>query len=321
MASYPGAIVNFSTKHDLTDVIDAADPNTIQAEVVALETAVGTNPATGATQAAGSYLASNRTFASLSARVTNVEHGLVADTHTQYVHKSGGDTVAATSSGDTSLTVQANGGRGLEVKDTSGNTKVYTDTDGNLRINGSEIPVTQSQAGSTASTQAAGDASDGGVATDYSRADHKHAMPAGDGPAGTATFRTLGTGAQQAAAGNHNHTSLNLTTFTEAQSALAASATTTLNLNNGTVFKVSLGTNTTVAFSNVPGSGKTVSITVVFIQDATGGRTISWPASVKWSNGVQPTQNTTASSVNIYTLFTFDGGATWYAFLSGKGMA
>lgn len=55
-------------------------------------------------------------------------------------------------------------------------------------------------------TQAAGDAATEGVATTIPRSDHKHGMPAGDGAAGTKDFRSLGTGAAQAAAGNHTHT-------------------------------------------------------------------------------------------------------------------
>lgn len=320
MATYPASIASFSTKVNLTTIVDAGDPNSIQAEVVATETTLGTNPHVGVTQNPATYVASNRTFSDVSTRIANVEHGLVADTHTQYVHKSGGDSIVP-GSGTVALTLQANGANALVIKNTSGTVEGYFDTNGVLYLGGAQA-VDQSQAAGSVTTQAAGDAGTVGASTNYARQDHKHAMPAADPAAGTAGFRTLGTGSQQAAAGNHNHTSLDLTTFTEGKADVTASgATTTLDLSAGDVFKVAMNASTTFAFSNVPASGKTASITIVAIQDATGGRTITWPASVKWSNGVQPTQNTTANSVNIYSLFTYDGGATFYAFLSGKGMA
>ena len=67
-------------------------------------------------------------------------------------------------------------------------------------------------------------------------------------------------------------------------------------------------------------SGSSWSLSVIFTQDATGGRVVTWPASVKWPNGVAPSPDTTANAVNIYTLVTVDGGTTWYGFLAGRGM-
>lgn len=72
----------------------------------------------------------------------------------------------------------------------------------NSHVNTSHVALTTN----AASTQAAGDAATVGTGAAAAKDDHKHAMPAADGAAGTATFRTLGTGATQAAAGNHSHT-------------------------------------------------------------------------------------------------------------------
>ena len=47
-------------------------------------------------------------------------------------------------------------------------------------------------------------------------------------------------------------------------------------------------------------------LTLKIVQDATGGRTASWPASVKWSNGVAPELSTAANAVDII-YFYFDG--------------
>lgn len=43
-ATYPKGIKNFTTKHDYTDYVMAVDVDAIQDEVVALQSAVGTNP-------------------------------------------------------------------------------------------------------------------------------------------------------------------------------------------------------------------------------------------------------------------------------------
>lgn len=52
-------------------------------------------------------------------------------------------------------------------------------------------------------------------------------------------------------------------------------------------------------------------LVLLISQDATGSRTITWPASVKWPGGIAPTLTGTASSVDIVSLF-FDGTATFY---------
>jgi len=46
------------------------------------------------------------------------------------------------------------------------------------------------------------------------------------------------------------------------------------------------------------------------IQDATGGRTVTWPATVKWSGGAQPTWVTTANAINIANFY-YDGTNYW----------
>ena len=44
----------------------------------------------------------------------------------------------------------------------------------------------------------------------------------------------------------------------------------------------------------------------------TGGYAITWPGSVVWPSGTAPSFTTTAGTVSIVTLFTIDGGTTWY---------
>jgi hypothetical protein len=93
----------------------------------------------------------------------------------------------------------------------------------------------------------------------------------------------------------------------------------TLNLANGTMFAVTLTSNiTTITFTNVPTAGNVASISLFLTQDATGSRSVSWPASVKFA-GTAPTLSSTASKTDILTLVSHDGGVTWFGMLAGKG--
>lgn len=60
-------------------------------------------------------------------------------------------------------------------------------------------------------------------------------------------------------------------------------------------------------------------ITLVLTQDATGNRTVTWPASVKWPDGIAQQPAVAANSVSvIHLLWT---GAAWYGLLGGKSFA
>lgn len=108
--------------------------------------------------------------------------------------------------------------------------------------------------------------------------------------------------------------------YTERSAAVSSSGTATLDLSTGRLFAVTLTANTTIAFSNVPPAGVT-SCTVELIQDATGSRTVTWPASVTWAGGAAPTISSAANAVDVVTLYTRDGGTTWRGFMAGQGMA
>lgn len=89
VAAYPSSIAVFPTHHDLTDIIDAADPNNIQTELVAVENALGIGINVSTTpSSAGSFTNTSTTYSNLAARLANIETGIVADTHTQYVKNS-----------------------------------------------------------------------------------------------------------------------------------------------------------------------------------------------------------------------------------------
>lgn len=103
---------------------------------------------------------------------------------------------------------------------------------------------------------------------------------------------------------------------------VAASGTSlTLDLTNGNVRDVTLTGNCTLTFSNPTASGDACSFTLILRQDGTGSRTVTWPASVDWPGGTAPTLSTAASSVDILTFVTVNGGTVWFGMTAGKAFA
>lgn len=91
--TYPSSVKSFGLDRiDGTDVVIASDVNSAYAEIVAIETVIGTNPLS--TGFGGSY-SSASTPATVSARISNVEAGLNT-AYTDRVAKSGGSTISST---------------------------------------------------------------------------------------------------------------------------------------------------------------------------------------------------------------------------------
>lgn len=95
---------------------------------------------------------------------------------------------------------------------------------------------------------------------------------------------------------------------------------TTLTVNWGLANKqkVTLGASIgagNLAFTDPAG---VTNLTLKLTQDATGGRTVSWPSNVKWAYGVAPSLSTGAGAVDIINLY-FDG--TNYYGAAGIGFA
>lgn len=103
--------------------------------------------------------------------------------------------------------------------------------------------------------------------------------------------------------------------FREELTVVAAASTTTINLSLSNCFKVTLGANiTTLTVSNWTAS-KGQPVTLRFLQDGTGGRTVALPAGWKWAGGTAPTITPTASKTDIVILYSDDGGTTIFASL------
>ena len=102
--------------------------------------------------------------------------------------------------------------------------------------------------------------------------------------------------------------------YSETYSAMGNTGTTpTIDLADGNVFSATLNGNATFTFTmglNLPQTA--TSFTLILTNDSSAGRTISWPASVKWPNNSVPSRTTAASKTDIWSFMTPDGGATWY---------
>jgi hypothetical protein len=84
----------------------------------------------------------------------------------------------------------------------------------------------------------------------------------------------------------------------------------TIDLAGGSVQALTLTGNVTFTFPTVT-AGR--SFLLVLRQDATGGRTVTWPTStnpVRWPGGTAPTITSTASRTDLFG-FTADG-TRWY---------
>ena len=77
----------------------------------------------------------------------------------------------------------------------------------------------------------------------------------------------------------------------------------TIDWTQGNKQKSTLTGNCTYTFT-APGSP--TSLVFKLVQDATGSRTVTWPAAVHWSGGTAPTLTTTANKVDIITFY-YDG--------------
>lgn len=75
----------------------------------------------------------------------------------------------------------------------------------------------------------------------------------------------------------------------------------TIDWGNGNKQKITLTGNCTFTFT-APDTG-VGNFLIRLIQDGTGSRTVTWPASVKWPADTAPTLTTTAAAIDIVSLY------------------
>ena len=136
-ASFPSSVAQFSTKANLVDTVYAAHINALQDEIVSIQNVLTTNLLSSAYTGAFSQTTS---WASLSARLLNIEGGLVNGvTAAPYVWKNTGNTLTPPS-GSVAVSITSPGGSANLFETTvSGNTKFLVKNDGTPYMGTKEV--------------------------------------------------------------------------------------------------------------------------------------------------------------------------------------
>lgn len=90
-----------------------------------------------------------------------------------------------------------------------------------------------------------------------------------------------------------------------------SSGVVTINWNLSNKQKLTLTGNVTTMSFTAPTNGA-CNLVLSIIQDGTGGRTVAFPAGIKWASGLTPTITTTADKTDIVNIF-FDGSTYFCA--------
>lgn len=120
-----------------------------------------------------------------------------------------------------------------------------------------------------------------------------------------------GTPTAPTAASGTNTTQIATTAFVQdavSSESVAALSGTAIDLSSGRTFTKTVSANTAFTITNAP-SGKMTVFTLGLTN--AGSYTITWPNSVSWNGGVEPTL--AESGISILTFTTLDGGTHWYA--------
>lgn len=102
--------------------------------------------------------------------------------------------------------------------------------------------------------------------------------------------------------------------YTEETIVTNTSTAYTIALTNGSIQVLTLTGNCTYTFPT-PEAGK--SFTLIQKQDGTGGRTATWPSSVKWPGGTAPTLTSTASKTDKFIFIAIDA-SSWLGSVAGQ---
>ena len=122
---------------------------------------------------------------------------------------------------------------------------------------------------------------------------------------GTVSF----TGAQSL--GNQDLTAIKTATFNAEFDNGNSGTAATVDWNSGQKQRITLTNTSTLSFTDPPGA---CNLMLKLIQDATGGRDVTWPANVLWSQGLTPNLTVNANAVDLVSFY-FDG-TDYYGFFA-----
>jgi len=90
---------------------------------------------------------------------------------------------------------------------------------------------------------------------------------------------------------------------------IASNASISINPNNGSLFMLSLSTNSTISIGTIQNGPYTTNGATITLYLNNTSNTISWGSSITWISGSAPDVTTNPS---IITFITFNGGTNWY---------
>jgi hypothetical protein len=93
----------------------------------------------------------------------------------------------------------------------------------------------------------------------------------------------------------------------------------TIDISDNVYFNLTLTGNCTFTFPTGLTSGELAQFWIYLKQDSTGGRSVTWPSSVKWPMNVVPSLDTTLSTMSIVYFSSLGSDSRWYGQVLGMG--
>jgi len=122
--------------------------------------------------------------------------------------------------------------------------------------------------------------------------------------------------------GNANITGYTTTTMKSYKEFLVWNTNTatanTIDVSNSNWFRHTLTGNTTFTFANTAANGVAQMITVILIQNGTGGYSPTFSNTIYWAGASMPPATTAANARDVWTFVTIDGGSTFFGTLTIK---
>jgi hypothetical protein len=110
---------------------------------------------------------------------------------------------------------------------------------------------------------------------------------------------------------------INSTVYRETFSDLGTGGSATLDLSTANNFRRQFNGAATLTYTNAPTSPIGFGFTLITVN--AGAYSITWPASVDWVGGSAPIL--TSSGTDVLVFYTYNGGTTYYGFVTGKNLS
>ena len=112
-------------------------------------------------------------------------------------------------------------------------------------------------------------------------------------------------------------TSIHTKNFVELYSTLGTGGSTSIDLTSANNFEYTVNATSTISFTNSPTAPKAFGFTLVLNNG--GSQAITWPTGTLWAGGIAPAL--TASGTDILVFYTYDGGVSYYGFLTAVNLS